>query len=764
MKLSFKYWGLIMVMGVAFNSYAQDKFLSNVEGFRQEMEVLSEEGNLDSIYSICTRLVENKLNRKLKGWVRYHLAETYHQNGQIDSAEFYLNEAINHFENANQTNGIALSLNLVGLFAFSEQQYEQAREAYNRALKIATKFKHPEIAYKVSRNKAILHSSTGSNKLSLKDLQNSLFTAYHLDDKEKIKDTYLQLSTNYYSIGQLDSAIFYLDTLINFKKSIQEKHDLLSDFSMLGKLYNEKAAYVEAQAVLIDALRLAEQVKDTFFMMSLYTDIAQTNAAQHLWKSTIENAQQAIALAQIKQVRLIEAKNLEIQALAYHEQQLQDQAIELYLKALSIYESLNNAIGVADVFLKIGQLHQRNNDYQEAFQYVKQAIDTQKENGNVIGVINAQLLLGELYLQIDQFKEAIPILSDCLARSKTINHTNSERRTLELLSQAYANKKEYQKAYQLYQQFTRLEDSLSSIATARMINEMEVKYKTEIKDNELKAQDITLNLKESQINQQKFQLITVGIILTLTLLLLGVLYYIYLKNKQLNRQRIETLKKEKEAQRLRAIIEGEEKERKRIARDLHDDLGALLATVKIRINALENDIPGLRKIPNYGQTEDLIDDACRTVREISHNMAPSVLEQLGLEQAISNRCEIINNTHNLNVDFIPHGLDQGLDSSVQVSIYRIVQELLRNVIKHAKAKEVIVQLTVEDDNINLIVEDDGIGFNLDKIGNNRGLGLESITSRVKYFEGTIDIDSQIGQGTTFTIDLPIPKISNLHSS
>ena len=203
-----------------------------------------------------------------------------------------------------------------------------------------------------------------------------------------------------------------------------------------------------------------------------------------------------------------------------------------------------------------------------------------------------------------------------------------------------------------------------------------------------------------------------------------------------------------------AAIEGEEKERRRVARDLHDGLGAVLATAKMRINALENEIPDIRKMNSFQKAEGLLDEAVSTVREISHNMVPHMLEQYGLEYAIEAMCDHISKTQNLEVTFIPFGLEAEMADMVKVSIYRIIQELLRNVVKHAEASEAIVQISIEQNDLMMIVEDNGKGFDPEKIPRkNRGIGLNSLTSRVQYLGGEMRIESDV-TGSTFTVHVP----------
>jgi signal transduction histidine kinase len=297
-----------------------------------------------------------------------------------------------------------------------------------------------------------------------------------------------------------------------------------------------------------------------------------------------------------------------------------------------------------------------------------------------------------------------------------------------------------------------MKDSLISVERAEAIKKYDLLNTTKKKDEEIADQNEKIQNQEVVLLRKNNQLLLLMGGLGFIALLTALLFFIYNKNKQLNLQRIQVLEKEKETQRMKSIIEGEEKERKRFAQELHDGLGAVLATVKMQISGIPNKFPKVQSSETYQKAESLIDDACRTVREISHDLMPYVLEQQGLLPAIDDMCQNLGMHHNVSFDFIPFGNENELSDVIKITLYRITQELLKNIIKHAQATEVIVQLTIEEEEIILIVEDNGIGFNPALY--RKGIGIENIKSRAEYLHGTLDVDSIINQGSTFTIELP----------
>ncbi|KAA3637745.1 MAG: sensor histidine kinase, partial [Bacteroidetes bacterium] len=254
------------------------------------------------------------------------------------------------------------------------------------------------------------------------------------------------------------------------------------------------------------------------------------------------------------------------------------------------------------------------------------------------------------------------------------------------------------------------------------------------------------------IQKRNNQLLLLGGGRTVFGLLITLLFFINRKNQQLNQQKIEVLNREQETKLLKAILKGEEKERIRIGRELHDGLGAVLATVKMFISNITYNTKDNPTKATFQKAESMVDDACKTVREISHDLMPGVLEEQGLRAAMENLCKSLTNK-NTTFYYYFFGDENALDEVVKPGIFRITQELLKNTVKHAEASEVIVQLSIEEDMITLEVEDDGKGF--DTSINHEGIGLKNIRSRTEFLKGILHIESTPEQGSTFTIQVPL---------
>jgi signal transduction histidine kinase len=209
---------------------------------------------------------------------------------------------------------------------------------------------------------------------------------------------------------------------------------------------------------------------------------------------------------------------------------------------------------------------------------------------------------------------------------------------------------------------------------------------------------------------------------------------------------------------LQSIIQGQEEERKRLAKEIHDGLGPLVSTAKMNFESLETDLPDefnhLKK--RFEEGYAMLDDIANEARSLSHALMPRVLEDFGLISAIESLCDKINRANRINVLFLYSDHEVSLTKEMQLAFYRVLQELINNVLKYAKASKLDIQLIKREDSITLIVEDNGDGFDLDTVlDQGEGIGIKNIQTRITYFGGAVHIDTLKGRGTIVTAEVPL---------
>ncbi|WP_417354622.1 sensor histidine kinase [Flavobacterium sp.] len=377
-----------------------------------------------------------------------------------------------------------------------------------------------------------------------------------------------------------------------------------------------------------------------------------------------------------------------------------------------------------------------NNNYDICTNYINQAA--------------SYYYLGDFTTSIQLLKAAdtIPINEYPIGIKSMIN---------KILSLNYVEKNDYKNAYEAYIEYKSFEDSISAHEQSLTISEMETKYQT--RETELKNEVLTAEVKTGKI------LVYIFIGLLIASLVIGFLIiknarrrvYISKQEKLIEQQKLEKALKEFELNSIDLMLEGQEKERERIANDLHDNLGSMLATLKMNFEHLRMRKNEIREEEDklYDRTDQLIEDAYQKVRSIAHAKNAGVFANEGLIPTIRKMAGKISIPGKLTIEVLAVGFNKRLENKSEIAIFRMVQELSTNIIKHSKATEASIQLTNHDDNINIIIEDNGVGFKSTTAPSSNGMGLNTITKKVEQLGGTFTIDSTPGKGTTIIIDLPI---------
>ncbi|MFD2587870.1 sensor histidine kinase [Croceitalea marina] len=297
-----------------------------------------------------------------------------------------------------------------------------------------------------------------------------------------------------------------------------------------------------------------------------------------------------------------------------------------------------------------------------------------------------------------------------------------------------------------------LQDSLNLILRAKDVKDIQTKYETAEKEKQI--------LEE----QQKVRANRNWLIAACLALLFGTgIAVLFQKNTTkkrllaeqealLKQERVDNLLKEQELVSIDAMIAGQEKERQRVANELHDDLGSLMATIKLHFDNSKVS----KKDPALQNAQKLLEEAYQKVRSMAHSKNSGVMSDQGLLPAIKKMAQVITETNALEVVVEDFGMGDRLENSLELNLFRMVQELVANTIKHAEASKVSIQLTQHKDTLNIIIEDNGKGFDRTKIDTSKtGMGLTTIEKRVEHLEGNFTVDSVLGKGTSILIDIPV---------
>lgn len=306
----------------------------------------------------------------------------------------------------------------------------------------------------------------------------------------------------------------------------------------------------------------------------------------------------------------------------------------------------------------------------------------------------------------------------------------------------YTRQKHYEKALEYHVLHRALSDTAQKYEVQSRISELNIQYQTAEKDKEIAGQKLVVAQQQNRIQQNNNWILTIGsaaLLISLTLL------YLY-RNSQQKRQ---ILAARQENLQLKALMQGEEKERKRLSAELHDGIGGLLSAAKMSFSDLYLQQPENEK--KYRRGIGLLDEAYTELRNTAHNLSPEMLQSQGLTAATEAFCQNIAALHKMDIRLRQDGDFDTLSPELALNAYRIIQELLHNAVKHSRASQVGVQLRNDEDGLYISVEDNGIG--LPETGITQGIGLYNLQHRIEAFKGSIELDSRPGEGTTIYIRL-----------
>lgn len=442
-------------------------------------------------------------------------------------------------------------------------------------------------------------------------------------------------------------------------------------------------------------------------------------------------------------------------------------------KALRVLKSFDSTLQIADLSdfqkLDFGLLSQKihgmyemehSGNYANALVYFTNAMPMAKQIGEDPELVTASYNYGWALFKLGKYNEAVKPLTEAYERAIENDLKNQAFKAATLLSQVYEKLNNTPIAFRFSKEAMILKDSIVQEEAVEQLNFLEARYQHEKKEKEIATLQKNNQSKEFIIRKKNWTIAGASMLVAL-LAILSVVALRYYKNRQrlaekeknLKEEQIKILEKQQQVASLQSMINGQETERTRIAKDLHDGLGGLFSTVKMHYSTLQLETPTVKDNPLYKKTLDLINNASDELRKVAHNMMPEVLMKVGLVEALKDFCDNISSGKLLLVSLQSYGMEKRLSSSTEIMLYRIIQELVNNIIKHAYATEAIIQINRQGNQLHLTIEDNGRGFDTREAEEKRSMGIATIRSRVDYLNGRLTIDSRKDIGTTVMIDL-----------
>ncbi len=429
-----------------------------------------------------------------------------------------------------------------------------------------------------------------------------------------------------------------------------------------------------------------------------------------------------------------------------------DSAQIYFKKVMDIRLQLHDSVGLGYVLLDFANYQFSKGNIELSDQYIKQSTDIRTKLGDIQGVAENEHLIGKNFFKLQKYSTAIEHFLKSNEIAKSVSYPWLMHQNHDWLQRCYAKLTNFEAAYFNELKYREFNDSLFNINKTNAIEEIQTKYETEKKDQQITFLDQENKLQKA--TNQRNNIIILALMAGVAILLL--IFYLWRQRIHIRQQKVlnEQKVRLRESQ-IQAVIDSEEKERKRFASDLHDSMGQLVSALTMNIQGLkEASSDALVRNEIVDNSTTLLSEIQREIRNIAFNLMPQVLTNEGLIPALQELTARIDKSNQVKAQVKAFGLKERFNEVFEISLYRILQEWISNVLKYAKASEILIQFTAHENEVIITVEDNGIGFDLHAFEHSKGNGWRSINTRLNLIAGTMDIDTQQGRkNTTLTITI-----------
>ena len=598
---------------------------------------------------------------------------------------------------------------------------DSAAEEFRIAVRLAREQNNPaELGLSLNRL-GIALKNQGKTDEAMASFRESLAVRQHLKDSAGVASVLNNIGTVFKLSNQLDSALFYSFASLELREQLGLQKKLSRSHLNIGNLYN--------------------LMEDTANAMLHYTQ------AEHL--ARIQGDEHRLALVLYNSATLLSSKG------AFEE------ATERFSESLHLQQRLDNPQAMARIYNGLGVAQEKQGKPIQAEANYRLALALLDKLNLPEDLSAVYLNLSSVLTRQNKSEAALEALEKGVEIARQANLYETEGDFYFNLYKLHSDRGQWEAALLAFKQHVAHNDSLNSEATKRAFADIKEKYESEKKQQLIDQQQVSIDQKTVEN-----RVLLIGGVLVLVVSLLGfIIYRQRARNRSLlaerkaveNQQLISTLLREKEVETMEAMLNGQQQERHRIARDLHDQLGGIMAAVKLHFDSMETPVRSLPENTqqSFEKANQMLDLACNEVRIIAHDMASGMLVQFGLIGALQELVQAVEKKVGLKVQLHVSQWDGKLDDGLELDLYRTIQELISNVLRYAQATELNVLLTRTNDGLNILVEDNGVGFEYNPKKPSSGMGLKNIANRIYKHNGTFEIDSMPSHGATVVIDIPI---------
>lgn len=617
----------------------------------------------------------------------------------------------------------------------------------------------------------------------------SLMIKYQEAGEDSVKVNLLLAIADVYETNNQDSSIFFLEKAKLLAEKLGFKRGLYKYYAQSAILSFTKGDYNKAMEQSTIALQAAKELGDENLITNIINNIGIVYQYLGDFDKQLDFSLQALTrIEQSTETKKLCAGYHNV-ANAYSNLKRYRKAVDYCIRGIKAYEQYGGNY-INRVYASLGQGYQELNQYDSALFFHNKAILKSVEFNDKYAEATIYSYMADTYASLNDFTSMLEVSKKSLALSKELQSRQMLAGSLYNIAFAHYYNNEQQKAklyikeaLQIAVADSLLDELKNSYTVLSYITAREGDFKTslwaKLKSDSIQAalvntevlaatteleakyesekRNIQIRLQQTELKQKNtMNYILLGALASILIVSL-LIYRNYIHKQKLQQQRISELETEKQLSATEAVLKGEEQERTRLAKDLHDGLGGMLSGIKYSFNTMkENLIMTPENHQAFERSMDMLDSSIKEMRRVAHNMMPESLIRFGLDTSLRDFCNDINQSGALEVSYQSIGLENvNLGQTTAITIYRIVQELMSNVLKHASAKSTIVQVTNTTGHISVTVEDDGNGFDTAILKNSKGIGWTNIQHRLDFIKAKLDVSSQLGKGTSVHIEFDV---------
>lgn len=562
---------------------------------------------------------------------------------------------------------------------------------------------------------------------------------------EKQALVYANLANEYHHISG-DTILLYANKSLHLTKKHPDHEAEYKAYLLIGIVEKDKGNFEEALSYHLKALKIAEQEKKAEDVLTrIYNGIGIIYKKMKRFDEALPYYIQANRLAKKHEQYKAASHTYNNIGTIYLEREEWHTVVLYYDSALMYAEKSGDTRALSTVLFNMGDAYRGRKQFTKALSYTLRCLEYDKINEDKYGMFMSYFQAARILDEMKHYTES-NMYADSAEQIAINEQLNREKVDIYAWrSNAAEAQGRYMEAFNHYRRSRMLRDTMLTEATARQISELQTKYETEKKEQQILQQ-------QSEITQRNYIIVSISILLVFGTLL-GYSYYNRYKLKQRDKLQTAIIRQQELA--TQAVIEAEEKERKRIAGDLHDGVGQTMSAAKMNLSAIGSELhfSNTEQKAAFEKAMALVDDGCKEVRNVSHNIMPNALLKSGLATAVRDFLNKIDSKV-LQVNLYTEGMQERLPKNIETVLYRVVQECVNNTIKHAAANILDMTIIKDEDGVSITIEDNGKGFDIVTAQAKEGIGLQNITTRIHYLKGTVEWDSAPGKGTVVTIVVP----------